>query len=122
MFDRSRLQTHVVAEVEYSGGSSRRMVAAPVGSSAKTRVAYLVVMADGSGIEWTEATWNPTTGCDRISPVGDNCYVLVLAKRLKAMGNPKYQSDGDPRIGGGRFAVRSSLRRDRPSCRSGLRT
>ena len=42
-------------------------------------------MADGSGIEWTEATWNPTTGCDRISPGCDNCYALTLAKRLKAM-------------------------------------
>lgn len=43
-------------------------------------------MADGSGIEWTEATWNPTTGCDRISAGCDNCYALALAKRLKAMG------------------------------------
>lgn len=51
-------------------------------------------MADGSGIEWTEATWNPTTGCDRISAGCDNCDALMLAKRLKAMGNPKYQADG----------------------------
>lgn len=63
-------------------------------------------MADGSGIEWTEATWNPTTGCDRISPGCDNCYALTLAKRLKAMGNPKYQEDGDPRTSGPGFAVR----------------
>jgi protein gp37 len=62
-------------------------------------------MADGSGIEWTEATWNPTTGCDRISPGCDNCYALTLAKRLKAMGNPKYQLDGDPRTSGPGFAV-----------------
>ena len=39
-------------------------------------------MADGSAIEWTEATWNPTTGCDRISRGCDNCYALTLAKRL----------------------------------------
>lgn len=62
-------------------------------------------MAAGSAIEWTEATWNPTTGCDRISPGCDNCYALTLAKRLKAMGNPKYQVDGDPRTSGPGFAV-----------------
>ena len=53
-------------------------------------------MGDRSGIEWTEATWNPTTGCDRTSPGCDNCYALTLAKRLKAMGQVKYQQDGGP--------------------------
>lgn len=62
-------------------------------------------MADGSGIEWTEATWNPTTGCDKVSPGCDNCYAVTLAKRLKAMGNPKYQLDGDPRTSGPGFAI-----------------
>lgn len=62
-------------------------------------------MADRSGIEWTEATWNPTTGCDRISPGCDNCYALTLAKRLKAMGLAKYQTDGDPRTSGPGFGV-----------------
>ena len=65
----------------------------------------LGVVADKSSIEWTEATWNPTTGCDRISPGCDNCYALTLAKRLKAMGNPKYQVDGDPRTSGPGFGV-----------------
>lgn len=62
-------------------------------------------MADRSAIEWTEATWNPTTGCDRISAGCDNCYALTLAKRLKAMGSPKYQQDGDPRTSGPGFGV-----------------
>ena len=62
-------------------------------------------MADKSSIEWTEATWNPTTGCDRITAGCDNCYALTLAKRLKAMGNPKYQLDGDPRTSGPGFGV-----------------
>ena len=62
-------------------------------------------MADGSTIEWTEATWNPTTGCDRVSPGCDHCYALVLAKRLKAMGAAKYQNDGDPRTSGPGFGV-----------------
>lgn len=62
-------------------------------------------VADKSSIEWTEATWNPTTGCDRISAGCDNCYALTLAKRLKAMGNGKYQIDGDPRTSGPGFGV-----------------
>ena len=62
-------------------------------------------MAAGTGIEWTEVTWNPTTGCDRVSPGCDNCYALALAKRLKAMGQAKYQNDGDPRTSGPGFAL-----------------
>ncbi|MFE2850626.1 DUF5131 family protein [Streptomyces lavendulae] len=58
-----------------------------------------------SNIEWTEQTWNPTTGCDRISPGCDNCYALIMAKRLKAMGQAKYQTDGDPRTSGPGFGV-----------------
>jgi protein gp37 len=62
-------------------------------------------VADRSSIEWTEATWNPTTGCDRTSPGCDHCYAATLAKRLKAMGQPKYQVDGDPRTSGPGFAI-----------------
>lgn len=62
-------------------------------------------MSDRSAIEWTEATWNPTTGCDRVSAGCDNCYALTLAKRLKAMGQTKYQTDGDPRTSGPGFGV-----------------
>jgi protein gp37 len=62
-------------------------------------------MADHSAIEWTEATWNPTTGCDRVSAGCDNCYALTLSKRLKAMGAAKYQNDGDPRTSGPGFGV-----------------
>jgi protein gp37 len=66
-------------------------------------------MGDRSSIEWTEATWNPTTGCDRISRGCDNCYALTLAKRLKAMGQPHYQQDGDPRTSGPGFGVTHHL-------------
>ena len=62
-------------------------------------------MGDKSGIEWTEATWNPTTGCDRTSPGCDHCYAMTLAKRLKAMGQPKYQNDGNPRTSGPGFKL-----------------
>ncbi len=65
----------------------------------------LAAVGDRSAIEWTEATWNPTTGCDRISVGCDHCYALTLAKRLKAMGNPKYQTDGHPRTSGPGFGV-----------------
>lgn len=58
-----------------------------------------------TAIEWTEATWNPTTGCDRTSPGCDHCYALTLAKRLKAMGQPKYQNDGDPVSSGPGFRL-----------------
>lgn len=61
-------------------------------------------MAD-TAIEWTDTTWNPTTGCDRISPGCDNCYALTLAKRLKGMGSAKYQKDGDPRTSGPGFGL-----------------
>jgi protein gp37 len=56
-----------------------------------------------TAIEWTERTWNPTTGCDKISPGCDNCYALKLAKRLKGMGSAKYQTDGDPVTSGPGF-------------------
>ena len=58
-----------------------------------------------SKIEWTELTWNPVTGCDRVAAGCDNCYALALAKRLKAMGAEKYQKDGDPRTSGPGFGV-----------------
>lgn len=57
--------------------------------------------ADGTAGE----TWNPTTGCDRISPGCDRCYALTMAARLKAMGQPKYQRDGDPRTSGPGFGL-----------------
>ena len=62
-------------------------------------------MGSGTGIEWTEVTWNPTTGCDRISAGCDHCYALTLARRLKAMGQSKYQADGDPRTSGPGFGL-----------------
>jgi protein gp37 len=60
---------------------------------------------DRTKIEWTEATWNPTTGCDRTSPGCDHCYAQTLAKRLKAMGSPRYQLDGDLRTSGPGFRL-----------------
>lgn len=43
-----------------------------------------------SKIEWTESTWNPVTGCNKISAGCKNCYAELLARRLKAMGQRNY--------------------------------
>lgn len=48
-------------------------------------------MAGPSRIEWTEASWNPVTGCTKASPGCLNCYAERLAKRLQAMGQPNYR-------------------------------
>lgn len=56
-------------------------------------------------IEWTDVTWNPVTGCDRMSAGCDHCYAIPQAARNKAMGSPRYQADGDPRTSGPGFAV-----------------
>ena len=48
-------------------------------------------MATQSTIEWTEQTWNPTTGCTKVSPGCKNCYAEVMARRLKAMKTPGYE-------------------------------
>jgi protein gp37 len=47
-------------------------------------------MTSRSSIEWTESTWNPVTGCTKISPGCKHCYADRMAKRLQAMGQPKY--------------------------------
>jgi hypothetical protein len=48
------------------------------------------LMAQGSTIEWTESTWNPVTGCTKISPGCKHCYAERMAMRLQAMGQPNY--------------------------------
>lgn len=49
-------------------------------------------MATKSKIEWTESTWNPLTGCNKISPGCKFCYAERMAKRLKAMGQENYKN------------------------------
>jgi len=55
-------------------------------------------MALNSSIEWTEATWNPVTGCTKISPGCRNCYAERMAKRLHAMGQPNYINGFEPAV------------------------
>jgi protein gp37 len=52
-------------------------------------------MALSSPIEWTESTWNPVTGCTKISPGCKNCYAKRMAERLRLMGQPNYVNGFD---------------------------
>ena len=45
-------------------------------------------MSTRSSIEWTESTWNPLTGCTKVSPGCRHCYAERMSRRLKAMGKP----------------------------------
>ncbi len=49
-------------------------------------------MAQGSGIEWTESTWNPVTGCTKVSLGCKHCYAERMAERLQAMGQENYRN------------------------------
>ena len=67
-------------------------------------------MAAATAIEWTEMTWNPVTGCTKISEGCRHCYAERMAKRLQAMGVKQYRNGfdvtlvphvlDDPRTGG----------------------
>ena len=52
-------------------------------------------MPSRSTIEWTDMTWNPVTGCTKISPGCKNCYAHRMAHRLHAMGQPRYRNNFD---------------------------
>src|SRR3990167_599323 len=58
-------------------------------------------MSGKTAIQWTDAVWNPVTGCDRGPPGCAICYALKMAARLKAAGNARYQKDGGPASGPG---------------------
>lgn len=55
-------------------------------------------MATDSNIEWTELTWNPVTGCIKVSQGCKNCYAERMAKRLKAMGSERYADGFKPTL------------------------
>lgn len=70
-------------------------------------------MVSNSSIEWTEATWNPVAGCAVISPGCTNCYAMRMARRLEAMGQPKYA--GLTRMTGGRAKWNGKIKLDHKS-------
>lgn len=55
-------------------------------------------MADNSAIEWTEATWNPVTGCDKVSPGCAHCYAETLAERFRGVPGHPYEQGFDLRF------------------------
>jgi protein gp37 len=55
-------------------------------------------MATKTGIEWTEMTWNPVTGCIKLSQGCKHCYAERMAKRLKAMGSARYENEFEPTL------------------------
>ena len=70
-------------------------------------------MAIKTKIEWTEQTWNPTTGCTKISSGCKNCYAEVMAHRLKAMGVKGYENGFTVTLQPNR--LREPLRRKKPT-------
>ena len=55
-------------------------------------------MPQASNIEWTEATWNPVTGCDRVSPGCAHCYALTFAERWRGIPAHPYEQGFDLRL------------------------
>jgi protein gp37 len=70
-------------------------------------------MADGSTIEWTEATWNPVTGCDQISPGCAHCYAKTFAERWRGVPGHPYEQGFDLRIWPERLGQPQRWRRPR---------
>lgn len=69
---------------------SSHLVYGTIGISRSYVLMQVSAMGDRSQIEWTDATWNPVTGCTRVSAGCDHCYAEALATRLQRMGVPKY--------------------------------
>lgn len=55
-------------------------------------------MSDGSAIEWTEATWNPVTGCDQVSPGCAHCYAKTFAERWRGVKGHPYEQGFDLKL------------------------
>lgn len=70
-------------------------------------------MADKSAIEWTEATWNPVTGCDQISPGCAHCYAKTFAERWRGVKGHPYEQGFDLRLWPQRLDHPSKWRRSR---------
>ena len=70
-------------------------------------------MAEHSAIEWTDATWNPITGCTKVSPGCKNCYAERLALWLHAMGNARYRNGFALTLHPDQSALSASERRER---------
>src|SRR5262245_23747641 len=70
-------------------------------------------MADGSAIEWTEATWNPVTGCSKLSPGCAHCYAETFAERFRGVPGHPYEQGFDLRLSPARLEQPLRWRRPR---------
>jgi protein gp37 len=70
-------------------------------------------VSDNSAIEWTDATWNPVTGCTRVSPGCDHCYALTFAERFRGVEGHPYQQGFDLRLWPERLQIPLRWRRPR---------
>ncbi len=70
-------------------------------------------MADGSAIEWTDATWNPVTGCTQITRGCDNCYALRFAERFRGVPGHPFENGFDLTLRPARLEQPLSWRRPR---------
>src|SRR5947208_8153713 len=70
-------------------------------------------MADNSSIEWTEATWNPVTGCTKVSPGCAHCYAETFAERFRGVSGHPYEQGFDPRLWPDRLALPQRWRQPR---------
>ena len=70
-------------------------------------------MADGSAIEWTDASWNPVRGCTKVSPGCKNCYAEVFAERFRGTPGHPYEAGFDLRLVPERLSVPLGWRRPR---------
>ena len=70
-------------------------------------------MADNSAIEWTDATWNPVTGCTKVGPGCDNCYAERFAERFRGVAGHPYEQGFDLTLRQERLAQPAHWRRPR---------
>lgn len=70
-------------------------------------------MADGSAIEWTDATWNPVTGCTKITPGCDNCYAARFSERFRGVPGHPFEGGFDLTLRPERLGQPLSWRRSR---------
>jgi protein gp37 len=70
-------------------------------------------MSDKSAIEWTDATWNPVTGCTQLSPGCDHCYALTFAERFRGVPNHPYEQGFDIKLWPNRLELPLNWKRPR---------
>src|SRR5207249_8963176 len=70
----------------------------PAALTSENICSNLITMADNSAIEWTDATWNPVTGCTEVSPGCDHCYARTIAERFRGVPDHPYEQGFDLRL------------------------